>query len=287
MYRKIGALFLLLFGSVVLLRWINSIPEIGWTIDIVSVEESNGIGGGRICCPKLYDVEGRGHTVCSGHVSWHSSAPLYALRQSAMESLPQDGDGCLLYPDTALPDQIDRRNKFVPLDVRFSLHSSERRIRIGQSVLLKVQATVEREFSSANFLIPQPSSGKIKVQFAVDAPNFEVKPTGVTESLFLSALQPIEYAWVLAPKRNTWGIQYIVANVYVGSGEDAMQIPFGLRVEVKSEPGPSPTLVKYGKLVSSIVTVMVSMVLAIKNLLEIVEERHSISRPRRQQKRHK
>ncbi len=286
MYKRVGGLFLLLFTTIILLRWINSIPEMGWAMDIISIEEINGVGGGGgICCPKMYDVEGKGHVVCRGHVLEPSSAPLYVLRQSIVESLPLDTSGCPLYPDATSPEYVDDQIKFIPLNVSFSLHSPDQGIRIGQSALLKVQAVVERKFSLTNFLIRQPTSGKIEVQFEVDAPNFEIKPTGMTKSFFLSALQPIEYAWVLAPKRDTWGIQYIAVGIYVGSREDRVQIPFGLQVEVKPEPGPSPTLIKYGKLVGSAVTIMTSFMLAIKTLLEIIEKERKKSQQKRRKRR--
>lgn len=229
---KIWAILSIVVGIVIYFLALEFFPK-SYTIKEISL---NGRGGE---CPEfgVYDRTGLVHTVYIDIVSYTGPAPLYYLPPEKINA-KEIFYGCYEFPEQIQPSTVLDGITFYPLDVKISL-PNDSWIGAGASTTLLVDVKFSNYFSANSFAIPISQVEERETTFELNATNFEFSPKNENiPPAPLSLILPIQQQWIIAPKANALGEQYLGVSVIV----DKHILPIIAKIDVRPLYGLNPTL---------------------------------------------
>lgn len=203
-----------------------------------TISEVNLNGRGGTCPFGIYDKAGVVHSIFIDIVSYVGPAPLYYLDPEKIGAKKDDFLGCYDFPQQIQPSLVSDEVTFYPLDVNISF-LNDNWIGAGESTILSVDAKFSDSYSENSFALPIAEGEERETTYELYATNFEFSPSKEnTPPATLSLNYPIKQQWIISPKNNALGEQYLGVSVIV----DKHILPIILKIDVRPLYGLNPTM---------------------------------------------
>lgn len=187
---------------------------------------SVGSGG---CLVPLYDGNGEGHLP-----PFDIPSPLYGITIEDLQ-LPISS-GCPEFPTHITPTLALQGRPLYPLIIDVSIPRNW--IRSGESVKLETKISLQEHFGP-NAWRPFHENTQEQLWFNLQTTTFNFEPANDEERSFvLSRDQPIEQVWIISPKDNALGTQYL--QIVLRNSDQAIYETEILEFEVRHWPGINP-----------------------------------------------
>lgn len=267
------AALLAVTASVGYLAWYGATMARLYLVDIGEVRSM----GGALCPVPLYDASGngyqgqvRGH---AGTLTYSGPAPLYVVDTAVFPPNPTE-DPCW-FPET-LPVAVVRAGQTV-YPLLLEIVFSDNRIRSGESAKLTASAAFLDTYPSSTpdnavlMTVPMTIRDRLSVMFRLDTTKFDFTPANdvaITSTLGLA--WPTEQTWIVAPRIDAVGNQWISAWLYNVSDARYLAVAYA-KVQVRDLSGLNPTLI-------AVVSAIGTFAVGLFGLIKLVPETLSVLR---------
>ena len=229
---KFWVIMSVVIGIVAYTLVINLSP-ITYSIKEISLD---GRGGE---CPEfgVYDNAGVVHSIFIDIVSYIGPAPLYYVDPQKINA-KEFFYGCYEFPQQIPTSFLSDGVTLYPLDVDISFLNNNW-IGAGESTILSVESEFSNFYSEHSFAIPLSEGKEREVTYELHSTNFEFSPSNEnTPSATISLHRPIKQQWVISPKSNALGEQYLGVSVII----DKHILPIIVNIDVRPLYGLKPSV---------------------------------------------